>query len=161
MKVQAWVSIILVVLMCGCKDLGTVADSGVAGPSMTSSGKFVVDEFSVDCEAKINPRNDSLQAYFPVKLRYHFEGSPGSLSSIMFTFDKQFGVAIAIDGLPDSVGQIRSITPSYWTTNQLARQESVFVECKLSGCYATFVDGSPLATGSWGWTVERKVAVRR
>jgi hypothetical protein len=161
MKIRAWASIILLAVLCGCQDLGTVADSGAGSPSVTPTGKFVVDELSIDCQAKVNPRNDSLHAYFPVKLRYHFEDCPGSLSTMVFTFDRQFGVAIAIDGLPDSVGQIRSITPNYWTTTRLAQQESVLVECKLSGCYATFVDGCPVARESWVWTVERRLAVQR
>ncbi len=143
----------------GCGDLGKNAPSEVGSPPVLASGKFVVDEYSVECEAKVNPRNDSLQAWFPVKLRYHFEGSPGSVSTVTLLFDNQLGV-LAIDGWPDSVGAIRSLTPSFWTTTQLAQKESVLVECRLGGCYANYVDGNPQATESWTWSDERRVAVR-
>jgi hypothetical protein len=159
-----WGIALLFVLTCitlyGCKDFGTDALPDVGLPSTHASGRFVVDEYFVFCDAKVNPRNDSIQACFPVKLRYHFEGSPGSVSTISFSFDRKLGVTLSIDGWPDSVGIIRSYTPSYWTTTELAQQDSVLVECKISGCYATYVDGTPQATDSWAWSAEREVAVR-
>ena len=145
----------------GCKDLGTDAPPEVSLPPAVTSGKFVVDEFSVLCEAKVNPQNDSVQARFPAVLRYHFEGSPGSVTRITFRFDKVLSVTLGISGWPDSADVIRSYTPSYWTTTQLAQRDSVLVECTVTGCYATFVDGSPQARTSWSWSTERTVEVRR
>jgi hypothetical protein len=156
---------LLFVLTCitvyGCKDLGTEGSPIASAPPTPIAGRFVVDEYLVECEAKLNPRNDSIQACFPVKLRYHFEGSPGSVSTISFTFDRTVSVSLNIDGWPDSAGAMRSYTPSYWTTTALAQRESVLVECKLSGCYATYVGGNPQATESWAWCANRTVAVRR
>jgi hypothetical protein len=152
--------VLMIIGSIGCKDLGIVAPSEVGLAPTAASGKFVVDEYSVECHAKVNPRNDSVQAWFPVQLLYHFEGSAGSVSMVTFMFDEQLGVTLAIDGWPDSVGVLRSLTPSYWTTTQLAQKESVLVKCKLSGSYAIYVDGYPRATNSWSWSTERRVAVR-
>ena len=145
----------------GCKDLGTEAPPDVRLPPAVTSGKFVVDEFSVLCEAKVNPQNDSVQARFPAVLRYHFEGSLGSETRITFRFDKGLSVTLGISGWPDSADVVRSYTPSYWTTSQLAQRDSVLVECTINGSYATFVDGNPQATNSWSWSTEKKVEVRR
>ena len=152
--------VLMSVALYGCKDLGTNAPAEVASPPVQVTGKFVVDEYTVDCQAKVNPRNDSVQAWFPVKLRYHFEGSPGAVSTISFIFDKQLGVTLSIDGWPDSAGVMRTYTPSYWTSTRLAQQESVLVECKLEGYYAAHVGGAPEIIDTWAWRNERKVAVR-
>ncbi len=155
---------LLFVLTCitvyGCKDYGTDAPTIAGSSPAYIPGRFVVDEYSIACEAKVNPRNDSIQACFPVKLRYHFEGSLGSVHTITFAFNKQLWMALHIDGLPDSVGVIRSIASSYWTTTALAQQESVSVECKVSGCFAIYVDGNPQATDSWTWSADRRIEVR-
>ena len=153
--------VLITFVLCGCNDLGTDAPPEAGSPPVQVSGKFVVDEYSVDCEAKLNPRNDSVQAWFPVKLRYHFEGGPGAVSTITFIFDKQQFVALSIDGWPDSAGVMRSYTPSYWTSTRLAQQDSVLVECKLDGYYAIYVDGNPQIIDSWAWSTERTIAVRR
>ena len=135
--------VLISVALYGCKDLGTNADPEVGSPSAPVSGNFVVDEYTVDCQAKVNPRNDSVQAWFPVTLRYHFEGAPGFVSTISFIFDKQLRVTLSIDGWPDSAGVMRTYTPNYWTTTRLAQQDSVLVECKLDGYYAAYVNGNP------------------
>jgi hypothetical protein len=152
--------VLLSVALYGCKDLGTNAEPEANSPSASVSGKFVVDEYIVDCQAKVNPRNDSVQAWFPVTLRYHFEGAPGFVNTISFIFDKQVGVTLSIDGWPDSANVMRTYASNYWTSTRLAQQESVLVECKLDGYYAAHVGGAPEIIDTWAWREERKVAVR-
>jgi hypothetical protein len=152
--------VLITFALYGCKDLGMDAPPDAGSPPAQVAGKFIVDEYSVECEAKVNPRNDSVQAWFPVKLRYHFEGGPGAVSTISFIFDKQIGVTLSIDGWPDSAGVMRSYTSSYWTSTRLAQQDSVLVECKLDGYYAVYVDGNPQIIDSWAWSTERKIGVR-
>ena len=160
MKGIGMLLVLMSVALHGCKDLGANAGPDAGFPSAHVLGKFVVDEYIVDCQAKVHPRNDSVQAWFPVTLRYHFEGAPGCVSTMSFMFDKQVGVTLAIDGWPDSANVMRTYSSSYWTSTRMAQQESVLVECTLDGYFVAYVDGVPEIIETWAWKNERNVAVR-
>jgi len=152
-------AILLALLFVGCKDLGPVSDSNTTS-ELPKTGQLLVDVFSIACTAKVNPQNDSLQAYFPLSLQYHFQGSPGSLNFLEVVFDNHLRVRMYFDGpFPDSIGGPETLSRGFWTTNNLAQMDSVVVQCRLSGVYCGRVDGNPEAIGTFEWIDQRKIRV--
>jgi hypothetical protein len=153
------VAILLASVIAGCKDLGPTVMPNTTNVPQTA-GKFFVDAFAVACSAKVNPRNDSLQAYFPFTLQYHFEGSPGSLNMMRIVFDRHLTFQTNSDGpFPDSIAGPCSVSWGFWTTSSLAQLDSVMVECQLEGAYCARVNGEQHYTGSFNWSAARKIPV--
>ena len=158
---HACFAVVVAFSIVGCDDLGLVSESS-SSTEIPKAGQLFVDEFSIACTAKVNPRNDSLQAYFPVTLRYHFEGSPGSVSLLVIEFGEHLGVYIHFDGpFPDSIEAPAGLKQGFWTNNELAQLDSVVVRCRMSGVYCGRIDGEPQAIGSFEWKDERKIAVEK
>ena len=158
---HACFAFVVALSIVGCDDLAPVSESN-SSTEIPKAGKLFVDEFSIACTAKVNPRNDSLQAYFPVNLRYHFEDGPGVVSLLVIEFGEHLGVHIYFDGpFPDSIGPPAGLKQGFWTNNQLAQVDSVVVRFRMSGVYCGRIDGEPQAIGSFEWKDERKIPVVR
>jgi hypothetical protein len=152
-------ALLVTLLIPGCNDLGPVSESSGSN-EIPKAGQLFVDGFSVACTAKVNPRNDSLQAYFPVTLQYHFEGSPGSVSLLAFEFGDEFGLYIYTDGpFPDSIEAPTTFTQGFWTNTKLAQLDSVVVRCRMSGEYCGRINDKQHVIGSFEWKDERKIPV--
>jgi hypothetical protein len=146
-------------VLAGCKDMGPVSESHGTS-EIPKAGQLFVDAYSIACTVKVNPRNDSVQAYFPMTLGYHFEGGPGWVSLLAVEFGEDLGVYINIDGpFPDSIEAPVTITQGFWTNTHLAHLDSVVVRCRLSGEYCGRIDGEPRVIGTFEWKDERKIPI--
>jgi hypothetical protein len=154
-------AVVVALLIVGCKDMGPVSESN-GSSDIPKVGQLLIDVYSIACTAKVNPRNDSLQAYFPMTLGYHFEGGPGSVSLIAVEFGENLRVHTNIDGpFPDSIEAPVTITQGFWTNTQLAQLDSVVVRCRLRGEYCGRIDGEPRVIGTFEWKDERKIPVNK
>jgi len=138
-------AILIVSMIGGCKDLGSTTASDDTTGSQAISPKFVVDMFAVECTVKVNPGTDSLCAYFPWSVKYHFEGRPGTVDRVGFVpvgflaTDLNIGPFL---GIPDSVGDACYLSHGFWTNSSLGQSDSVVVQFDLSGVYWDRVDGA-------------------
>jgi hypothetical protein len=154
-------AILLASAIVGCKDVGLVMTPDTTTAPQPGSGKFVVDVFAVECTVKVNPGNDSLWAYFPCTVKYHFEGLPGTLDRVDFVPIGFMSTHVFYDYVyPDSVGRSYVLSQGFWTNSSLAHLDSVVIQCALSGGYWNPATGEPSSLGPFAWTAERKIPVR-
>jgi hypothetical protein len=153
--------VLAVILLQSCADLGSSPEPGIPSEPELVSSKFVVDLFAVECTVKVNPGNDSLWAYFPCTVKYHFEGLPGTLDKVDFVPIGFMSTSVFYDYLyPDSVGRSYVLSQGFWTNSSLAQLDSVVIQCALSGGYWNPATGQPSSLGPFAWTAERKIPVR-
>ncbi len=153
-------AIVAISALDGCGDLGSTASPIDPTDDLKISGTFVVESFAVQCTVKVNPGNDSLWAYFPWTMKYHFEGRPGSVNTVSFvpvgaraTHLNMFRV------YPDSVGKTYDMSIGFWANSSLAHVDSVVVQFSLGGAYWDRVDGKDRTFGTFDWAIERRVPV--
>lgn len=150
------VTILFVIALQGCTDLGTTPEP------KTAVGKFVVDSFDVACTVKTNPNNDSLWAYFPYTLIYHFEGLPGTINHFTIWAVNREGMGMFIDyAYPDSVNKRYTWSFGFWARSALVNVDSVDVNCSLSGPFWNYPGEFQGFAGSFEWNTTKRVPVRR
>jgi len=153
--------VLAAILLQSCADLGSSTEPGLPSESELVSGKFVVDLFAMECIVKVNPGNDSLWAYFPYTLKYHFEGSPGSITGIDFFSVGSLRTSLFLTPVyPDSISKLYVFSHGFWTNSSLAQQDSVVVHYALSGSYWKLAGGDLRTLGTFDWGTEQKIAVR-
>lgn len=161
MRRGVYVAVLLVAMATGCRDFGSNPPSNGPAGDQTAAGKFVVDQFAVECTVKVNPSTSSLQACFPWRVKYHFEGQPGSVFNMGFTPVGFLSTYVfASPASPDSVGRVYSMSSEFRTNSSLAQMDSVVVRFGLGGVYWDRVDGKERTYGSFDWSVEKTLPVR-
>jgi hypothetical protein len=157
----AYIAILAVSMVSGCKDLGSSSSPDDSTDAKEIAGTFVVDYLAVECTVKVNPGNGSLCAYFPWTLRYHFAGRPGSVNGVNFVPVGFLATHLFLGPMyPDSIGRAYNFSSGFWTNSSLPGLDSVAVQFNFSGVYWDRLDGEPRTFGTFGWTAERKIPVR-
>jgi hypothetical protein len=149
-------------MIIGCRDLGSNPSSGDLVGEQSVMGKFVVDSYAIECTVKVNPATNSLQACFPWTVKYHFEGRPGSVFTMVFVPVGYLSTNVFISPVfPDSTGRIFGTSSQFWTNSSLAQLDSIPVRFSLSGEYWDRVDRQEQTYGSFEWGVNKTLPIRR
>jgi len=148
--------ILLAIIIGGCSDIGTSPEEEAL------TGSFVMDSYSVACTVKVNPINDSLWAYLPFTLRYHFEGWPGTINYFTIWAENYEGTGLHLDyAYPDSVGKIYIWSSGFWVRNALIDVDTLTVQCYLNGPFWNSKGEEPRFLGGFEWTNRQRIPVHR
>jgi len=120
--------------------------------SLPSKARFVVDSLNITA----NP--DSVHA----KLMYHFEGSPGYLSS--FTLEVYYSgnteaYGIKLNGPIDSVGINFTKYKAFKLYITPAVGYSTISKCTITGCYVTLTEKGWEKSESFTWSDSTKIII--
>lgn len=146
---------ILVIFMMGCDD------SGNNIVKFNGEGKFKVDTLSYSIGEDIAP-NDSLWNYVEYNLSFHFENYMGTLNSLVFVFDDSIGRGLNLDyAYPDPADKIFSWKEKLWLQKRLNNNDSVKINCGMSGAFWERVNTIYQSVGTFNWQRENIIYYTR
>jgi hypothetical protein len=150
------------IMLQGCADLGPASNTHETQEPGLVSGKFVVDEFAAACSVKVMQGDGSVRAYIPLTVRYHFEGSPGSIGKVIVSPTGYMATNLNISPVgPDSIGTSRLFANSFRVSSTLEGVDSIVVHCAVGGAYWNGTSGEARPIGTFDWSTDKRIAVSR